>query len=154
MEKETLILLNGINQAIIKYRGMYSGWSNKHNISYHEMLVLYEIRDSGFCTQKQICENYLLPKQTINNVITAMRKDGILVYDESHSTGREKAFVLSDYGKQYAALLLASLNAVETRALDIIGKDTLQTLTNFMLEYDQALKTAFDEEKEPAETAL
>ena len=154
MEKETLILLNGINQAIIKYRGMYSRWANEHNISYHEMLVLYEIRESGFCTQKQICENYLLPKQTINNVITAMRKDGILVYDESHSTGREKAFVLSDQGEQYAAPLLASLNAVETRALDIIGKDTLQTLTNFMLEYDQALKTAFDEEKEPAETAL
>lgn len=147
MEKENLILLNGINQAIIKYRGMYSRWANEHNISYHEMLVLYEIREGGFCTQKQICESYLLPKQTINNVITAMRKNGILVYDESHSIGREKAFVLSDQGKQYAAPLLASLNAIENRALEIMSKDKLQTLTSLMLEYDQALNTAFGEER-------
>ncbi|MBR5319460.1 MAG: hypothetical protein IKU46_07710 [Peptococcaceae bacterium] len=98
MEKENLKLLDDINQAIIKFRGMYSRWSSEHNISYHEMLVLYTIRDNGFCTQKQICENYLLPKQTINNVITALRKEDILIYDEQHSTGREKAFVLSDKG--------------------------------------------------------
>lgn len=147
MEKENLKLLDDINQAIIKFRGMYSRWSSEHNISYHEMLVLYEIRDNGFCTQKQICENYLLPKQTINNVITAMRKDGLLVYDERHSTGREKAFILSEKGKQYAAPLLASLNAVEDRALELMSKDKLQTLTSLMLEYDQALNTAFDESK-------
>lgn len=147
MEKEHLILLDGINQAIIKFRGMYSRWSNEHNISYHEMLVLYTIRDNGFCTQKQICENYLLPKQTINNVITAMRKDGILIYDEHHSAGREKAFVLSDKGKQYAAPLLASLNAVEDRALELMSKDKLQILTNLMLEYNQALNTAFEEKR-------
>ena len=145
MDKESLNLLNGINRAIIKFRGIYSKWSSEHSISYHEMLVLYTIREHGFCTQKQICDSYLLPKQTINNVISAMRKDGILEYDTVHSKGREKAFVLSEKGESYAAPFLMSLNTVENRALELLGKDKLQTLTDLLLEYDQALNCALEE---------
>lgn len=120
-------------------------WSSEHRISYHEMLVLYTIREHGFCTQKQICDSYLLPKQTINNVISAMRKDGILECDAVHSKGREKAFVLSEKGENYAAPFLMSLNTVENRALELLGKDKLQTLTDLLLEYDQALNCALEE---------
>ena len=145
MDRESLNLLNGINRAIIKFRGIYSKWSSEHSISYHEMLVLYTIREHGFCTQKQICDSYLLPKQTINNVISAMRKDGILEYDTVHSKGRKKAFVLSEKGESYAAPFLMSLNTVENRALELLGKDKLQTLTDLLLEYDQALNCALEE---------
>lgn len=147
MNNEHLILINGINRAIIKFRGIYSKWSNEQNISYHEMLVYYMIREYGYCTQKQLCENYLLPKQTINNVITTMRKNGILIYTEEHSTGREKAFILSTKGHQYAAPFLASLNTMEHRALELLGEDKLQSLTTLMLEYDHALQQAIDESK-------
>lgn len=61
MNKESLKVVNDINRAIIKARGIYSEWSARHGISYHEMLVLYTIREFGFCTQKQICDSYLLP---------------------------------------------------------------------------------------------
>ena len=120
-------------------------WSSEHRISYHEMLVLYTIREHGFCTQKQICDSYLLPKQTINNVISAMRKDGILECDTVHSKGREKAFVLSEKGESYAAPFLMSLNTVENRALELLGKEKLQALTDLLLEYDQALNCALEE---------
>ena len=89
MNKESLKVVNDINRAIIKARGIYSEWSARHGISYHEMLVLYTIREFGFCTQKQICDSYLLPRQTMNNVITRMRKDGLLEYSSVHSIGRE-----------------------------------------------------------------
>ncbi len=147
MEKEALNLLNDINRAIIKFRGIYSSWSNEHCISYHEMLVFYTIREYGYCTQKQICDSYILPKQTINNVITAMRKDGVLEYDEGNSKGREKAFVLSTKGKEYAAPFLHSLNVVENRALELMGKEKLQTLTELLLKYDLALNTALEESR-------
>lgn len=147
MEKEKLNLLSGVNQAIIKFRGIYSMWSSTHNISYHEMLVLYTIRENGFCTQKQICDSYFLPKQTINNVITSLKKEGILLHDEGYSKGREKAFILSDKGKDYAAPFLESLDTVENRALELLGKGKLQTLTNLLLEYDQALNLALEESR-------
>ena len=147
MERESLNLLNGINRAIIKFRGIYSSWSSEHGISYHEMLVLYTIREYGYCTQKQICDSYLLPKQTINNVIAAMRKCEILELDEAKSKGREKAFTLSEKGKAYALPFLKSLDTVENRALELLGKENLQTLTDLLLEYDYALNTALEESR-------
>ena len=147
MEKEELKLLNDVNRAIIKCRGIYSAWSNEHSISYHKMLVFYTIREYGFCTQKQICDNYILPKQTIHNVITAMRKDGILEYDKDNGEGHEKAFVLSAKGKEYVAPFVQSLNVVEKRALELMGKEKLQMLTELLLKYDLALNTALEESR-------
>ena len=89
MDRESYRLINDVNKAIIQCRGVYSAWSSTHGISYHEMLVLYTIREYGYCTQKLICDSYILPKQTIHNVISAMRENGTLVYDAEKSKGRE-----------------------------------------------------------------
>ena len=109
MNKTTHQLLNDVNRAIIKFRGVYSTWSKKHDISYNEMLVLYTIRDNGYCTQKMICDSYLLPKQTINNVIGGMLKNGYLCDSPENSTGREKAYIFTDKGTAYAKPLLSSI---------------------------------------------
>lgn len=70
IEQNTLRLLNEINSAIIQFRGNYSAWCKAHGIGYNEMLVMYSIREKGYCTQKQICDQYLLHRQTINHVTT------------------------------------------------------------------------------------
>lgn len=145
MKQEDLTLLNDINRAIIKFRGIYSAWSEEHGISYHEMLVLYTIREFGYCTQKQICESYLLPKQTIHNIITALRQKDILEQNTDFSKGREKAFVLTEKGNEYAMPFLQSLDTVENRALELLGKKKLQDLTNLLLEYDRVLNAALEE---------
>ena len=128
MEKNKQKLFDNVNRAIIKFRAIYFEWSRRHNISYHEMLVLYTIRENGYCTQKQICDNYLLPKQTIHNIISNMRENGILIYDESLSVSREKVFVLSEKGREYAAPFLESLDLVESGAMEILGKEKLNKL--------------------------
>lgn len=147
MNNESLNLLNDINRAIIKFRGIYSMWSNTHGISYNELLVFYTIREQVFCTQKQICDSYLLPRQTINHVIAGLRESGLLQYSKEHSSGWEKAFVLSAKGQDYAKPFLASLDDVESRALAKMGTDKLHTLTALLLEYDQALNCALEEQR-------
>lgn len=147
MDRKTQRVFDDLNRAIIKFHGTYSEWSSRHHISYHEMLVLYTIREFGFCTQKQICSNYLLPKQTIHNVITSLRKSGILEYDETCRIGREKALALSGKGQKYAAPFLKSLETVESRALELLGTDKLLTLINLLLEYDRTLNQALEESR-------
>ena len=98
MEYKIQKLYDQVNQAIIRCRGVYSMWAKNNNVSYNRMLVLYTIREFGFCTQKQICDSYLLPRQTVNHVISEMKKDGILVTDPEKSTGKEKALVLTPNG--------------------------------------------------------
>ena len=147
MKSEILKLLNDINSAIIKFRGIYSAWSYKHGISYNEMLVLYTIREQGFCTQKQICDSYLLPRQTMNHVFMGLREQGILQYSREYSVGKEKAYILSEQGKEYAAPFLESLGVVEIRAIELLGEDKIKMLTGLLLEYDAALNCALEEKR-------
>lgn len=144
MEKKTEQILNDVNRAIIQFRGVYSEWSKRHHISYNEMLVLYTIREFGYCTQKQICDNYLLPRQTINNVITRMREANLLVLNKEKSERREKAFSLTAEGEKYAAEFLQSLNCIEEQAIDIMGRKKIAQMTELICEYDAALKAAME----------
>ena len=148
MKSETLRLLNDINNAIIKFRGIYSAWSYEHGISYNEMLVLYTIREQGYCTQKQICDNYLLPRQTMNHVFMGLRDQGVLQYSKALSTGKEKAYTLSEHGKEYAKPFLESLDNVESRAIELLGEDKIETLTTLLLQYDTALTKALEEKRQ------
>lgn len=146
MDKQTHKLLDEVNRAIIKFRGVYSAWSKKHNISYNEMLVLYTIRDNGFCTQKMICESYLLPKQTVNNVIGGMLKNGYLCGSVENSSGKEKAYVFTQKGRDYSAPLLASINEVEEKAVRTMGYEKIRLMTELVCEYDSVLNNALAEE--------
>lgn len=143
MQKERLELLNDLNRAIIQFRGMYSAFANAYGISYHEMLVYYTIREYGFCTQKLICESYLLPKQTIHNVFAGLRREGILTQEKGKGRGREKIFVLSEKGEEYAARFLTILDRAENRAFELLGEEHLRALKDLFLDYDRALKIAF-----------
>lgn len=145
MDQESLTLLAEINRAVIQFRGLYAAWAKRYGISYHELLVLYTIRDQGFCTQKQICERYLLPRQTMNHVILDMRDRGVLVHSGEHSAGREKAFVLSQQGEMYAAPLLEALNQMEMQTIQVFGREKIRTMVEMVFDYDRALQTAMQE---------
>lgn len=140
--------LTSINQSVIQLRGLYSLWSSAHGISYNEMLVLYALREKGFCTQKSLCESYCLPRQTINNVITALRKRGLLAIAPSLSRGREKAFVLTETGRARARPLIDALERFETLAASLAGEETLAALTRQMEIYNRALEQALTETEE------
>ncbi len=142
MDRESLKLLADINRAVIQFRGLYAAWSKEHGISYHELLVLYTIRDQGFCTQKQICDSYLLPRQTMNHVILDLRERGLLELSPEYGVGREKAFVLSEQGKEYVQPLLEALNRMEMRALETFGRKNIRSMVKAVLSYDQALQEA------------
>lgn len=61
MDSQNRKLHNSVNHAIINCRGVYSQWAKRTGVNYNRMLVFYTIRDYGYCTQKQMCDQYLLP---------------------------------------------------------------------------------------------
>ena len=134
-----------VNQAIIRCRSVYSKWAKNNNVSYNRMLVLYTIREYGFCTQKQVCDSYLLPRQTVNHVITEMKKEGILVLDLEKSAGKEKVLVLTPEGEAYSEKLLYSLSRMEERAAKCLGESKIRRMTELFMEYDRALEEALEE---------
>ena len=149
MERESHALLDAINRAIVQFRGNYSRWAAVHGISYNDLLVLYTLREQGYCTQKQICDRYLLPRQTINHVIGVLHAGGLLT--RRPGPGGEKAYVLTDAGLAYARPLWDSLEVGEATALRRLGSDKLRTLAALLQEYDRALQESLEhrEGKQP-----
>lgn len=145
MDSQNRKLRNSVNHAIIKCRGVYSQWAKRTGVNYNRMLVFYTIRDYGYCTQKQMCDQYLLPRQTMNNIVSALCREGLLTEDPSRRRGREKSYVLTAAGAEYSARHLASLNAVEDRAAQIFGRDRIRTMAGLVMEYDSALSAALEE---------
>ena len=147
MDQQTKALWDQITRAIIKYRGIYAAWSKQHEISYNEMLVFYTIRDDGFCTQKQICDSYLLPRQTMNHVFAKLYTDGIIEISARYSVGREKAFVLTEHGRAYAGPLIESLNRMEEKAVALMGNEQLRAMKELVQSFDSALNAALEEDR-------
>lgn len=145
MDSKTQQLHNSVNHAIIKCRGVYSQWAKRMGVNYNRMLVFYTIRDYGYCTQKQMCDQYLLPRQTMNNIVTALCREGLLTEAPARRQGREKAYVLTEAGVDYSAKHLASLNAVEERAAQIFGAERIRAMADMVMEYDRALEDALEE---------
>ena len=135
MEQETQLLLNDVNRAIIKFRGIYSEWSKKHNISYNEMLVLYTIRENGYCTQKQICEDWLMPKTTVNTLVKELTEKGYAVLE--NAPGKERYVSLTETGSAYAKEALAKLYSAEIDAVDSV-------LENFSPDFVDAIERYAD----------
>lgn len=75
-----------------------------------------------------------------------MRRDGIIEISPEYSSGKEKAFVLTEKGKIYAAPLLESMNRLETRAANLMGEEKIGQMTALVQEFDEALLTALKED--------
>lgn len=140
MDRTTRELLLRINNSIIKIRGVYAAWARENHVNYHELLVLYSLRDYQQCTQKRICDEYLLPKQTVNNIIVSLKKKGYIVFHPSENNWREKTMELTDAGKEYASAVISSIVAVEEAAVKIMGEYKLRLMTELAFQYGQILQ--------------
>ena len=145
MEKITEALASELNRAVIKYRSVYSAWAKEHGVSYNKMLVIYTAQDNGFCTQKQICESYLLPKQTVNHVFVSMLADGELTESPENNFGREKAYELTEKGKMLSKPLMESIGSIEEKAAIDMGIDKMRELTELISIYGNLLSNALKE---------
>lgn len=140
MEKETKHSLIDFNMYINQIRGSWVQLAKKFNINYHEMLLLYHLYSNGSCTQKLICEYYLVPKQTVNNIVMEMKDRGFIEMGFAPNNRKEKVLVLTPSGEEYIASLVASMNNVEKDMSEKMGEEKMQLLANMLVEYSEIIK--------------
>ena len=98
--------------------------------------VLYSLRDFPNCTQKTICEQYGLPKQTVHNIVSAWQRAGYLTLAPG---GREKIIRLTETGRRYAARIMQPLEEAEEQSVVRTGADALRRMTDEALQYGALL---------------
>lgn len=118
--------------ATNKIDGVYYLLSKKLGINENTLAFLYALHDGQPHSQKEISNEWLIPRTTINSIVKTMRNEGYVEFcAEPHK--KEKALILTEQGRKYADSLLSDIYTVEEKA--IIG-----TLKNYSPEFVLALE--------------
>lgn len=136
IEEKTKVFCNAWQSISI----IYEDYARKSGISYNSLYILNAIQQIKDCTQKQICEKTLLPKQTVNNVITAFYKSGYIELREFPENRRIKTIHLTEKGEKYAGELIPHIHQADKVAMNSLTEEQQDTLLSLMNTYVSAFR--------------
>lgn len=102
--------------ATTKIDGAYYLFARKQGTKEHILTVLYALDDGKPHTQKQIGEDWLIPKTTINTCVTELIRAGYIRLLSEPGT-REKTIALTKEGKLYTERILKCVYESERAAM-------------------------------------
>lgn len=101
---------------------LYEKWAKRQGITVNTLFVIYTVNAyQETCNQRLICEKLMLPKQTVNTILEALTRKGIVEKKADPSDKRNKRIAFTKTGADYAGQLLKSLSAFEEKALGTGG---------------------------------
>lgn len=109
-------LIHRMTLAENKIDGVYYYLARHLGINENTLALLYALDDGRPHSQKEICEEWLIPKTTINSIVKKMTAQGyITLQTEPHS--REKNLILTEQGRERAEQLLGNIYKAEEKAM-------------------------------------
>ena len=108
--------LNRIAKAL---DGAYMSAARKFDLAESAFWLLYEIKLSDApLTQKELCDNLFLPKQSINSALKKLEADGCLTLEYAENSRKRKLIRLTEKGDALAAATASKIVNAELRMLD------------------------------------
>lgn len=118
---------------------IYQKQSKKFEISETTILILYAIRASvNGVTQKEIIEEYLLPKQTVNSAMKKLLDEGKVFVSEKN--GREKRFLLTKEGIEVASKSADLILEAEKKAFFSFTVNEQEAIITLLEKYNSRLE--------------
>lgn len=98
------------------------------------LVLLYALDDGAPHSQKQICQEWLIPKTTLNTVVRECVAAG---YIQLEPRAREKTIRLTPSGAAYAKRLLGPLYAAEEAAMAELSPGFIEALERFSYRFEE-----------------
>lgn len=128
--------------SVTRIRLVYINWAKRHGLSYYVLAVLYTVYNNDGCTQKSICREWGLLKQTANNTCKSLKKAGIITQTQGVKDKREMNIHLTEKGLKYAEPIIKELLEIETRTIGLLGENA-QKLMDLYVDYAEKFETEF-----------
>ena len=132
-----------LGRLIYQIDGVYESYARCSKLSSPNLLwILYALNDGNEHSQRQICDDWDIPRSTANTIIKELEEKGYLSLHQIKGKRRELNIRLTSLGKDYAEELLKDLykkekevyqNLTSPEEIIKILKDLvqkLQTITN------------------------
>lgn len=143
MEKD---LMRRLNSDTSKMDWLYYLWGKNTGISENMLMLMYALNDDKIHTQKQISEQYSIPKTTINTIVKDLIEKGLIVF-ESGENLKEKNIKLTKAGKVYAKNILGELEEIEQKAMQ-------KTLEKYSINFIEAFEYLLENMENEIKTKL
>ncbi len=99
-----------LGKIIYKIDGVYDDYGRNSKIKSPNLLwILYALGDGGKHSQKQICDDWAIPRSTANTIIKDLENRGFVSLTPIKGERRELLISLTPAGKEYADNILCDL---------------------------------------------
>ncbi len=99
-----------LGKLVYKIDGAYEEYGRSCKIGSPNLLwILYALNDGERHSQKQICEDWDIPRSTANTIIKDFKNSGYVSLSQIKGERRELLVSLTPSGKQYADGILSDL---------------------------------------------
>lgn len=128
------------NIALSSTLDLYRVWAKKHQLSYNTLSVLYTLDELQKCTQKQICDWWALPKQTVHGILLDFEKKGYITITTNAENKRERLISFTESGALFASSILMPLHEMEEAAMLKMGCELRRQLIASHRKYYELLE--------------
>ncbi len=88
----------------------YETYGKSESINAPNLLwILYALNDGQPHTQRQICDDWQIPRSTANTIVKDLQKEGLVELSHLNGTRREMTIKLTEKGLSYADSVLQKL---------------------------------------------
>lgn len=132
--------------------GAYYRWAVQSGVTPNTLDLLYALDDGLPHSQKQICEEWAIPKTTINTVVKACQTAGYITLAPMPDQPRQRQLCLTPAGLAYARQTLEELYIMENQAMAAaaarFGPDFVAAMEFYSAQFRAALAANLSEKEE------
>ena len=136
--RELFNIFNETNKA-------YNELASKVGLSYNQMVILYYLQSHYNVTQKNIVNDMLIPKQTINTILNNWINAGYISF-KNKLTKKNKIILLTEFGKKELEPKITFVMDKEAIILERLG-DVTKSLVLSNLNYLKIMKEVIKNEE-------
>ncbi len=141
---ETRKSMRRITNAICEMDGAYYLLSRTAGVKENLFWLLYALDDGEFHTQKQLCDDWLFPKTTVNTLIKECEAAGYITLQSIPGRKRELQICLTEAGVAYTREALKIVYEAEEEALKETMRQCSPSFISDLETFSANLKAAFE----------
>lgn len=135
-----------INQQIKELMGAYRDAIKHLDISESEFWVWYTLTSmNGHYTQQDICNMWSLPKQTVNTVMSHMRRKKYAYLEAVPGRRTKKTIYLTEEGKKRGLAIVSLITSAEESVYGSIPPEEFEQVTGTFGKYINVLRKELSE---------
>lgn len=132
--------------------GAYYRWARRSKLTLHTLDLLYALDDGLPHSQKQICQEWGIPKTSINTVVKACQAAGYITLEPMPGQPRQRQLCLTEAGMACARKAMGELYAIENRAMaaavERFGPDFIDAVEFFCHRFQEEIDGYISEKEE------